>query len=43
VLYENKEVAGQKAEASKEDPRLVLKADSTGKLAVHKPEDVYFG
>lgn len=42
VLYENKEVAGQKAEASKEDPRLVLKADSTGKLAVHKPEDVYF-
>jgi len=42
VLYENKEVAGQKAEASKEDPRLVLKSDSTGKLAVHKPEDVYF-
>ena len=33
---------GQKAEASKEDPRLVLKSDSTGKLAVHKPEDVYF-
>lgn len=42
VLYEDKEVEGQKAKASKEDPRLVLKTDSSGKVAVHKPEDVYF-
>lgn len=42
VLYEEKEIEGQKAEASKEDPRLVLKTDSSGKLSVHKPEDVYF-
>jgi hypothetical protein len=42
VLYEEKEVEGQKADASKEDPRLVLKTDSSGKIAVHKPEDVYF-
>lgn len=42
VLYEEKEIEGQKAEASKEDPRLVLKTISSGKLAVHKPEDVYF-
>ncbi|KAF1925356.1 uncharacterized protein M421DRAFT_423911, partial [Didymella exigua CBS 183.55] len=42
VLYEKKEIEGKKAEASKEDPRLVLKANSSGKLAVHKPEDCYF-
>jgi hypothetical protein len=42
VLYEEKEVEGKKAEASKEDPRLVLKTDSSGKVAVHKPEDCYF-
>ena len=42
VLYEEKEVEGQKAEASKEDPRVVVKTDSSGKPAVHKPEDVYF-
>lgn len=42
VLYEEKEVEGKKAEASKEDPRLVLKTDSSGKLAVHKPDDCYF-
>ncbi|EDU50642.1 repeatdomain containing protein [Pyrenophora tritici-repentis] len=42
VLYEEKEVDGKKVEASKEDPRLVLKTDSTGKICVHKPEAVYF-
>lgn len=42
VLYEDKEVEGKKAEASKEDPRLVLKTESSGRLAVHKPEDVHF-
>lgn len=42
VLYQEKEVEGKKAEASKEDPRLVLKTESSGRLAVHKPEDVYF-
>ncbi|KAF3040065.1 hypothetical protein E8E12_004157 [Didymella heteroderae] len=42
VLYEDREVEGKKAEASKEDPRLLLKTQSSGKLAVHKPEDCYF-
>lgn len=42
VLYEEKEVEGEKVEASKEDPRLVLETESSGKISVHKPEDVYF-
>jgi len=42
VLYEDKEVNGEKVEASKEDPRVMLKTDSTGKVCVHKPEAVYF-
>lgn len=42
VLYEEKEVEGKKADASKEDPRLVLKTESSGRISVHKPEDVYF-
>lgn len=42
VLYEGKVVEGEKVEASREDPRLVLKTDSSGKVNVHKPEDVHF-
>ncbi|KAF3001841.1 hypothetical protein E8E13_004107 [Curvularia kusanoi] len=42
VLYAEKVVEGKKTEASKEDPRLLLKTASSGKVAVHKPEDVYF-
>ena len=42
VVYEGKEVDGKKVKASKEDPRVVLKSDSSGKICVHKPEAVYF-
>lgn len=42
VLYKEKEIEGKKAAASNEDPRLVLKTESSGRLAVHKPEDCYF-
>ena len=42
VLYEEKEVEGEKVEASKEEPRLVLKTESSGRISVHKPEDVHF-
>ncbi|KAI4957768.1 hypothetical protein J4E86_004907 [Alternaria arbusti] len=42
VLYEEKQVDGKKVKASKEDPRVVLKSDASGKICVHKPEAVYF-
>ncbi|KAH3914402.1 hypothetical protein HBH56_088870 [Parastagonospora nodorum] len=42
VVYEDKEVEGKKAKGSKEDPRVVLKGDVSGKIVVHKPEAVYF-
>jgi hypothetical protein len=42
VVYEEKEVEGKKVKGSKEDPRIVLQSNSSGKIAVHKPEAVYF-
>jgi len=42
ILYEEKEVAGRKAKASQNDPRIVLKSAKSGKSAVHKPGAVYF-
>lgn len=42
VVYEEKEVQGKKAKASKEDPRVVLKSDVSGKIVVHKPDAVWF-
>ena len=42
VVYEEKTVEGKSVKASKEDPRVVLKSRSSGKIAVHKPEVVYF-
>ena len=42
IAYEEKEVEGKKVKASKEDPRIVLKSESSGKVAIHKPEAVYF-
>lgn len=41
VVYEKKTVGGKSVKGSKEDPRIVLKSTS-GKIAVHKPEAVYF-
>lgn len=42
IVYEEKKVDGKNVKASKEDPRIVLKSDSSGKICVHKPEAVYF-
>jgi hypothetical protein len=42
VVYEEKTVDGKSVKASKEDPRVVLRSDSSGKICVHKPEAVYF-
>lgn len=42
VVYEEKTVEGKSVKASKEDPRVVLKSSSSGKVAIHKPEAVYF-
>ncbi|KAH7372270.1 hypothetical protein BKA66DRAFT_391803, partial [Pyrenochaeta sp. MPI-SDFR-AT-0127] len=42
VVYEEKKVDGKTVKASKEDPRIVLKSASSGKVCVHKPEVVYF-
>lgn len=42
VVYEEKEVDGKKIKASKEDPRVVLKSDASGKICVHKPAVVYW-
>ncbi|KAL5422455.1 hypothetical protein PMIN04_004695 [Paraphaeosphaeria minitans] len=42
VAYEEKTVEGKAVKASKEDPRIVLKSSSSGKIAVHKLEAVYF-
>lgn len=42
VVYEEKTVEGKTVKGSKEDPRVVLKSSSSGKIAVHKPEAVFF-
>jgi hypothetical protein len=42
VVYEEKGVEGKRVKASKEDPRIVLKSDASGKICVHKPSAVYF-
>jgi hypothetical protein len=42
VVYEEKEVEGEKVEASKEDPRVVVRSEGKGKVCVHKPDDVFF-
>lgn len=42
VVYEEKTIEGKSVKASKEDPRIVLRSSSSGKIAVHKPEVVYF-
>lgn len=42
VLYEEKEVEGKRVEASREDPRVVVKSDLSGEARVLEPEGVYF-
>lgn len=41
VVYENREVEGKTVKAKQEDPRIVMKSKN-GKIAVHKPQAVYF-
>lgn len=42
VLKSAKDVDGKHVKASKDDPRIVLKSNKSGKVAVHKVESVYF-
>ncbi|KAF1842727.1 uncharacterized protein K460DRAFT_367685, partial [Cucurbitaria berberidis CBS 394.84] len=42
VVYEEKRVGGKQIRASKEDPRVVVQCEATGKTSVHRPEAVYF-
>jgi hypothetical protein len=42
VVYEEKSVDGKSVKGSKEDPRVVLRSDASGKICVHKPEAVWF-
>lgn len=42
VVYEPKTVEGKTVKASKNDPRVVLRSEASGKIAVHKPQAVYF-
>ncbi|KAK8213371.1 hypothetical protein M8818_002670 [Zalaria obscura] len=42
VVYEEKEVDGKQVKGSEKDPRIVLKSSSSGKIAVHKPEAIFF-
>ena len=42
ILKSNKKVEGKDVKASKNDPRLVLKSESSGKTCVHKPDNIYF-
>jgi len=42
IVYEEKTVDGKAVKGKPDDPRIVLKSSSSGKIAVHKPEAVYF-
>lgn len=42
IVHEEKEVEGKQVKASTDDPRIVLKSDSSGKICMHKPDAVYF-
>ena len=42
IVRENKEVEGKSVKGKENDPRIVLKSRTSGKIAVHKPEAVYF-
>jgi len=42
IMCKNKDVEGKSAKAKENDPRIVLNSSPSGKIAVHKPEAVYF-
>ena len=41
VVFQNKNVEGKSVKAKEDDPRIVMKSRN-GKIAVHKPQVVYF-
>lgn len=41
IVYESKDVEGKAVKAKEDDPRIVMKSNN-GKIAVHKPQAVYF-
>lgn len=41
VVYEDKTIEGKSTKAGKDDPRIFMRSKN-GKVAVHKPEAVYF-
>ncbi|KAK5139796.1 hypothetical protein LTR04_003332 [Oleoguttula sp. CCFEE 6159] len=42
IVYEEKTVEGKKVKGTKDDPRIVMRSSASGKVAVHKPEAVFF-
>ena len=42
VLESGKSVDSKQVKASKDDPKIVLKSRSSGKVRVHKADNVYF-
>ena len=42
VLTEGKKVDGKDVKASDQDPKIVLKSNSSGKICVHKPEACFY-
>jgi hypothetical protein len=42
VVYEETKVEGKSVKASKQDPRIVMMSDASGKTCVYEPEAVYF-
>ncbi|KAL1297696.1 hypothetical protein AAFC00_006245 [Neodothiora populina] len=42
IVTTEKPVDGKKVKGSEKGPRIVLKSDESGKIAVHKPEAVFF-
>ncbi|EOD47652.1 hypothetical protein UCRNP2_5606 [Neofusicoccum parvum UCRNP2] len=42
IVTEQKKIEGKQVKASDDDPRIVLKSNSSGKICVHKPDNIYF-
>ena len=42
VLTRGKKVDGKDVKASEDDPKVVMKSDSSGKVCVHKPDACFY-
>ena len=42
ILTKSKTVDGKSVKASKNDPKIVLKSSSSGKICVHKPDACFY-